>query len=47
MSASFGLNPGDRKRLRLSTDTEDEDDPFAEWLERHMEEVGDGAGKRV
>ena len=32
MSASFGLNPGDRKRLRLSDDTEDEDDPFIAWL---------------
>ncbi|MFN5229347.1 MAG: hypothetical protein ACK42H_23435 [Planctomycetota bacterium] len=39
MSASFGLNPGDRKRLRLSTDTEEEDDPFMEWLQGRSERI--------
>ena len=32
LSASFGLNPGDRKRLSLAVH-EVEDDPFQRWLE--------------
>lgn len=31
LSASFGLNPGDRKRLSLAVQAE-EDDPFQIWL---------------
>ena len=46
LSGSFGLNPGDLKRLSLQTDSE-EDDPFAEWLERYRGELGEGAEKRI
>jgi hypothetical protein len=44
MSASFGLNPGDRKRLRLSDDIEDEDDPFIQWLQGRTEGRISGEG---
>ena len=38
MSASFGLNPGDRKRLSLEAESQ-EDDAFLQWLKD-----GPGAG---
>jgi phage terminase small subunit len=46
LSGSFGLNPGDRKRLSLQADSE-EDDPFAEWLDRFKNEVLQNADKRI
>lgn len=38
LSAVFGLNPGDRKRLNLKTQ-EDAEDPFKRWLEEMRGEV--------
>lgn len=36
LSASFGLNPGDRKRLSLETD-EDIENPFNTWMNGSFE----------